>query len=697
MSHSEAARNALVSHLHTLTEQQLADLASARRELTVEPAPATLNQLALRMLSEESIGAACSDLSRPELQVAEAVAALGDGWTVARLAALMGVPADDPVLLAIVERLAGKALIWRVGVGFAGDHLEEFWPEPLGLGPRAGVLLLELSLPQLRRLAQTLGAAPARLKPDVVAAVAERLSEVEVVREIVARASAADRRLLRDLAIKPMETYAFAGYRLRSALPDLPWAEEHGLLIRTGWGGSGQMPREAALALRGEGYRAPFEAEPPVLVTEPVAVETVERDAAAAATETLAALTAVLESVGRAPVGLLKTGGLGVRELRKLAKSAGHDEARTRLSVELAAAGGLALVETNELTVGLAYDQYAAAEPADQLLGLVQTWLQMPACPLAPPEPGTPDRALSWAADEEDLLVGMRSAVLRMLDELVAEGRAVTAEAVTRQFVWRQPMLAEDATDGLDRYLTGIWREAHAIGLLAHGTPTALCRRAVAGQHDELRETAAAMVPAVQATVVLQNDLTAVVTGTPSTALLALLDGMADPESRSGAWTWRFSPGSVLRAFDAGAGAPELLERLREVAAGGRLPQALGYLIEDVARRHGQVRVQPVGCCLCADDEALLTEILHTRSLGSLGLVRLAPTVLASAKPQAETLSALRRAGFAPAGTNADGTPAIERIPQRRAPVAAEEWDEPQPEIRLVTPGEFAARLVRSA
>ncbi|MFY1674099.1 helicase-associated domain-containing protein [Plantactinospora sp. WMMB334] len=166
-------------------------------------------------------------------------------------------------------------------------------------------------------------------------------------------------------------------------------------------------------------------------------------------------------------------------------------------------------------------------------------------------------------------------------------------------------------------------------------------------------------------TVLLQNDLTAVVTGTPSANLLALLDGAATPESRSGAWTWRFSPASIRGALDAGSSPADLLAAITEVAEGGAVPQTLTYLINDVARRYGRVQVRAAGCCLCSDDETLLTELLNTRSLQALHLVRLAPTVLASAKPQAETLAALRAAGHAPAGLRLDGKPAIE-IPRRR-------------------------------
>ncbi|NJP32864.1 helicase-associated domain-containing protein [Micromonospora thermarum] len=183
------------------------------------------------------------------------------------------------------------------------------------------------------------------------------------------------------------------------------------------------------------------------------------------------------------------------------------------------------------------------------------------------------------------------------------------------------------------------------------------------------------MLPRSRGTVLLQNDLTAVVTGTPSANLLALLDSAATPESRSGAWTWRFSPASIRGALDAGSTPADLLARITEVAEGGRVPQTLTYLI---------------------NDETLLTEILNTCSLQALHLIRLAPTVLASAKPQAETLAALRAAGHAPAGLRLDGSPAIE-IPQRRR--AAPSPTEPDsgdlfPLPRLSDPADVARTLL---
>lgn len=683
MAVSELSRNALVTHLHGLTEERLAALGAARRDLTAEPLPGTLTQLANRMVTGESLLVACAGLSRAEMQLAEVVAALGDGWTVARAAALIAVPPNDSALTTAIARLSELTLIWPVRGGFAGAHLEEIWPRPLELGPAAAQLLGDMSVPELRKLADEFGVAAGRLKRDLVSAVAEWLSDADNVRAVLTAASPADRRRLRALADELPDWHG---------VQDLPWAVDHGLLLPAGWGRGGQMPREVALVMRGEDFRAPFDGEPPAFAATTVDPEAVARDAAAAVTETLAAVTALLEAIGRAPVSLLKTGGLGIRELRRLAKDAGQDEARTRFVVELATAGGLAHADEDGLTPADIYDGFAAEEPGERLMALIEDWLAMPACPLAPARPGEPaERALYWDPEEEALLITLRSGLLRTIERLTGDGQAITGEILAAQFAWQLPVMAESAGNDFDRFVAGIWREAHALGLLARGTPTRLCRLLLADRPDEAREVAATMVPAARATVVLQNDLTAVVTGTPSAALLSLLDRVADPESRSGAWTWRFSPASVRRAFDGGAGATELLERLGAVAEGGRLPQVLSYLVEDVARRHGRVRVQPAGCCLCSDDEALLTEILHTRSLASLRLVRLAPTVLASAEPEAKTLAALRAAGFAPSGTGA-----VERIPQRRAPEPVDEWEPPRREIQLAAPADFAARLVRS-
>ncbi|MFD8707450.1 helicase C-terminal domain-containing protein [Kitasatospora sp. NPDC059648] len=200
------------------------------------------------------------------------------------------------------------------------------------------------------------------------------------------------------------------------------------------------------------------------------------------------------------------------------------------------------------------------------------------------------------------------------------------------------------------------------------------------------------LLPAATGTARFGSDLTAVVSGTPSAALAALLDSVADRESAGAASVWRFSPGSVRRALDAGLTPDTLTADLAAVALAavpavvpdverlpGRLPgrlsgphpeplpQPLSYLIHDTARRHGQVRVASAACVIHGQEPALLAELVAHRKLAPLGLRQLAPTVLISPTPPGKTLAALRAAGYAPVAEQPDGTVRIERAHHHRA------------------------------
>jgi hypothetical protein len=281
----------------------------------------------------------------------------------------------------------------------------------------------------------------------------------------------------------------------------------------------------------------------------------------------------------------------------------------------------------------------------------------------------------------------LRPQVLNVAADL-PEGHGLgDAKAVETVLYWRAPMLVGVVPDSSE-LIAGLWQEAGLLGVVAHGALTPLGRALLRGagdpeqddddpeqasddatqDHGDLAQVAAQLLPAAARTAMFQADLTAVVPGLPAAELAGLLDATADRESRGGATTWRFSPTSVRHALDAGRDAGDLLAELRGFAAGGALAQPLEYLIGDVARRHGAVRVRSIGCVLHADDPALIAEIASVRALSVLRLSVLAPTVLASAKPADETLAALRAAGYAPTGESADGTVRVEKAPRHRAP-----------------------------
>ncbi|MEU0459760.1 helicase-associated domain-containing protein, partial [Streptomyces sp. NPDC006129] len=154
--------------------------------------------------------------------------------------------------------------------------------------------------------------------------------------------------------------------------------------------------------------------------------------------------------------------------------------------------------------------------------------------------------------------------------------------------------------------------------------------------------------------VLLQADLTAVAPGPLQRPLADMLGVLADVESKGGATVYRFTPGSVRRALDSGQTASDLHAFL---AAHSRtpVPQPLAYLIDDVARRHGHLRVGAASAYVRCDDDAVLSEILADKRAAALGLRRLAPTVLAAQADPAGLLEGLRAMGFAPAAESAEG------------------------------------------
>ncbi len=191
-------------------------------------------------------------------------------------------------------------------------------------------------------------------------------------------------------------------------------------------------------------------------------------------------------------------------------------------------------------------------------------------------------------------------------------------------------------------------------------------RDLLAGDDDKAQKSLAGLLPDPVDHVLLQADLTAVAPGPLESQLARRLQLVADVESRGGATVYRFTPGSVRRALDTGWTAIELHEFLGSVSR-TPVPQPLTYLVDDTARTFGSVRVGHAEAFIRADDEAALTELLHHPKAASLGLRRLAPTVLISTTPLDLLLPRLRELGAAPVVEAEDGSVHVVRADQRRA------------------------------
>jgi hypothetical protein len=260
--------------------------------------------------------------------------------------------------------------------------------------------------------------------------------------------------------------------------------------------------------------------------------------------------------------------------------------------------------------------------------------------------------------------VHVRRAVLAELAQL-GPGEVPDPEALEERLAWRAPRRG-----GLTaRQLAGwslreaAWLGVTGLGALAGHGRALLCEGPAAAE-----AALAAALPEPVDHVLLQADLTAVAPGPLTAELSRELSLVADVDSRGGATVYRFTPTSVRRALDAGRTADELLALLAEHSRTG-VPQPLEYLVGDVARRHGRVRVGAAGAYLRADDEHLLAEIVADRRAASLRLRRLAPTVLAAQADPASVLEVLREMGLAPAAEGADGDLVLRRPDAHRTPV----------------------------
>jgi len=408
---------------------------------------------------------------------------------------------------------------------------------------------------------------------------------------------------------------------------------------------------------------------PPALDEIPNGVREVDQAAAAAALSALRCVEDLLSRWAATPPPVLRSGGLGIRELRRAACSVDADLAATALFTEVARAAGLLAASSwtdGEWLPTRAFDRWLDSAPADRWAALVIAWLattRVPGLVGRRDEGGRLRSALGTGLDRMDA-PRVRAKVLGEL-ATVAPGTAVSAGGVLRRLAWQWPRRPQASQAAL---AATAMREAALLGLTGLGGLATHGRAAVSGRLAEAAAALAGILPEPVGYVLLQADMTAVAPGPLTAALARELSLAADVESTGGAAVYRFSGGSVRRAMDAGRTAGDLLAMLRERSR-TPVPQPLRYLIEDVARRHGRIRVGTASSYIRCDDPDVAAEIAADRRAAAarLRLRLLAPTVLVSASRRADVLDALRRLGYAPAAESADGTVEIAATASRRA------------------------------
>jgi hypothetical protein len=243
-----------------------------------------------------------------------------------------------------------------------------------------------------------------------------------------------------------------------------------------------------------------------------------------------------------------------------------------------------------------------------------------------------------------------RRLLLGLLAELPA-GAAVDKNTASAALIWRRPRWAKRLQPS---QVADLLEEAHLLGLVGRGAISTPGRALVQADTDVVDAMARAL-PAPVDHFLVQADLTVVVPGPLERHLAEELAAVATVESAGTAMVYRVSEQSIRHALDIGKTADEL-HSLFGKHSKTPVPQGLTYLIDDVARRHGQLRIGMATSFVRCEDPMLLAQAAASAGAQALGLRVLAPTVAISQAPISEVLAALQDAGFAPAAEDSTGT-----------------------------------------
>ena len=629
-------------YLRALDDAALISMFNHRPDL-VTPVPPDMASLAVRASSAPSLARAVDALNKWQLQVLEVCAILPEPFSEKDVTAL-----TEKSALFVIPGLIERGLLYtdKDGLRTPTTLKEVLGNEIAGLGPAS------MSKLKLKKL-------------DEVPAPSKKVLDAMVWGP--PRGAIAD---------------------IKKPSVGVQWLLEEGFLIPFNQQ-TVVLPREVAIYLRGNTVHRELETSQPSVTGSKRDMRNVQLAAIANITTFLRWTEEVLNFWAQEPATALRSGGLGVRDLKELSLHLGVDESCTAFVAEVAYLSGLLTIDpADKILPTHQFDIWLTQNASVKWQLLASAWLSTSRVSGLVGKEGSKNVAPLGPELDRSSATTTRRLTLTLLQE--NSQIAVDIDSLFAAATWLAPA---KRAGGLQKdYILWAMREAEWLGITGQGVLSSYGADFLTGGDSTSVDTD---LPKAVDHILIQSDNTAIAPGPLEHEVAQELALIADVESRGGATVFRFSEGSIRRGLDHGRTGEEIAKFLAKTSK-TPMPQPLEYLIADVAKKHGKLRVGNTASFIRCEDSALITQILGDKRLDVLGLRKIAPEVLICGHDATEAMNILRSCGYLPAAEDSRGLllsgPRIQRAQTKaRPPRIIGEYERPD-EIQI----EGALRALRT-
>lgn len=404
------------------------------------------------------------------------------------------------------------------------------------------------------------------------------------------------------------------------------------------------LPREFGIKLRQGKVHRDLVTKPSNLEGKKIDQKQVDLAAIANVSTILRWCEELLHNLSDEPPTALRTGGIGVRDLKRIAEHMGVDEACAGFVAELCYLSGLVVVDPDDQILPTsAFDIWLTKSAEERWYSLSILWL----------DTSRVSGLIGKISDKNIAPLGPEldragvSLIRRTTLKVLIENPEISPKIESLQDIvkWWNPQRVNND------FIFWNLREAEWLGITGQGAISTFGVNLL--NSSETLGVEAALPKPVEH-ILIQADNSAVAPGPLTAELSAELGTIANIESRGGATVYRFSEASIRRGLDHGKTGEQIKTFLTKTSK-TPMPQPLDYLIADVAKRHGRLRVGTAHTYIRCEDEGLVQQILHDKKCEHLRLRKIASQVLVTELELTEVISELREYGYLPAAENASG------------------------------------------